>query len=187
MSSQPPFDLVFAAAPTVTMVGNDLVINVDGFVSDWDTFTFSLDVHSSGNKRIVIRLKNPELVRCDDEIRSPYAQRIPLDVNSPAKIESNDDPAKLEPDEDIKPLESDLALANCQNTVACTVQPCRLLSRCTGNLDTKPGEPNVPWKYYIRPFDRSLVPYELGRRKRRSVGAADENQNSALAKRLKSF
>ncbi|KAI5991187.1 hypothetical protein EDD15DRAFT_2369107 [Pisolithus albus] len=186
MSSQPPIDLLFATAPTVTMVGNDLVVNVNGLVSDWDTYTFSLDVRSSGKKRIVIRLKNPELVRCDDEVRSPYAQRIPLDVNSPAKIESNDGPVKLELDEDVKPLESDLALVDCQNTVTCTVQPCRLLSRCTGNPDTKPGEPNVPWKHYIRPFDRSLIPYELGQRKRRSVDGADENRNSAIMKHLKS-
>ncbi|KAI6020739.1 hypothetical protein PISMIDRAFT_8674 [Pisolithus microcarpus 441] len=174
MSSQPPFDLVFARAPTITMVDNDLIINVDGFVSDWDTYTFSLNVHSPGNKRIVIRLKNPELTRCHEEVRSPYAQRIHLDVGDPVKTELNDDPIKLGPDEDIKPSGPDLALADCQNTC---IQP---FFSCTGNPDIKPGEPNVPWKYYIRPFDQSLIPYELTRRKRSVdvADVADENQNS---------
>ena len=54
--SLPPTHLLFAPALTITMVQNDVFVDIEGLVSDWDTYTFSLDIPSPGKKVGIIQL-----------------------------------------------------------------------------------------------------------------------------------
>ncbi|KIN94643.1 hypothetical protein M404DRAFT_34809 [Pisolithus tinctorius Marx 270] len=71
----PPTNLIFAPALTITMVGNVVVVDIKGLSSDWDAYTFSLDMPSPRTKRI-----------------EPYAQPVPLEnvmleYKDPIKLE----------------------------------------------------------------------------------------------------
>jgi len=45
------------------------------------------------------------------------------------------------------------------------VSPCNLLSRRCGNPNARPTDPFAPWRYSVRPFDRSNIPSEAAKRK----------------------
>ena len=54
--SRLPADLLFASTPTITMVENVVLVDIEGLVSDWDAYTFSLDIPSPGKKVSIIQL-----------------------------------------------------------------------------------------------------------------------------------
>ncbi|KAI6156951.1 hypothetical protein BKA82DRAFT_25909 [Pisolithus tinctorius] len=175
-------------APTITMASNDIIIDVDGFVSEWDTYSFSLDIASPGKKRIVIRLKHPNFLRCA-EVESPYVQAIQLEDIAKLELDEvelpSDEQLKLESVGEVK-LESNVSeVFNASDSVGCTVLPCHMLPMFFANPDVKTEDPNALWRYYIRTFDWSLLPHELGKRKGRSLDATDEKPKPT--KRLKSF
>ncbi|KAI6011094.1 hypothetical protein PISMIDRAFT_20089 [Pisolithus microcarpus 441] len=75
-----PTELVFARPPTITMVEDVVLVDVDGLTSDWDTYTFSLDILSPGTKRIVLRVQHPDFHKRDcPRVREPYAQSVQLE------------------------------------------------------------------------------------------------------------
>ena len=49
-------DLLFAPTPTITMVKNIVLVDIEGLISDWDAYTFSLDIPSPGKKVSIIQL-----------------------------------------------------------------------------------------------------------------------------------
>ena len=53
--SMPPTDLLFASVPTISMVEDVVLIDLESVLSDWDVYTFSLNVSSPGKKVSFIR------------------------------------------------------------------------------------------------------------------------------------
>jgi len=46
----PPTHLLFAPVPTISMVEDVVLIDLESILSDWDAYTFSLDMTSPGKK-----------------------------------------------------------------------------------------------------------------------------------------
>ncbi|KIK18991.1 hypothetical protein PISMIDRAFT_14042 [Pisolithus microcarpus 441] len=75
-----PTELVFTRPPTITMVEDVVLVDIDSLTSDWDTYTFSLDILSPGTKQIVLRVQHPDFHKCDrPQVREPYAQSVLLE------------------------------------------------------------------------------------------------------------
>ncbi|KAI6036208.1 hypothetical protein BKA83DRAFT_14042 [Pisolithus microcarpus] len=75
-----PTELVFARPPTITMVEDVVLVDIDSLTSDWDTYTFSLDILSPGTKRIVLHVQHPDFHKCNrPQVREPYAQSVLLE------------------------------------------------------------------------------------------------------------
>ena len=53
--SMPPTDLLFASVPTISMVEDVVLIDLESVLSDLDAYTFSLNVSSPGKKVSFIR------------------------------------------------------------------------------------------------------------------------------------
>ncbi|KIK11574.1 hypothetical protein PISMIDRAFT_19408 [Pisolithus microcarpus 441] len=76
-----PTELVFAPPPSITMVEDVVLVELDGLTSDWDTYSFSLNIPSPGTKycyqHIVLRIEHSEFHKYDrPRVREPYAQSI---------------------------------------------------------------------------------------------------------------
>ncbi|KAI6154773.1 hypothetical protein BKA82DRAFT_23255 [Pisolithus tinctorius] len=163
------------------MASNDIIIDVNGFVSEWDTYSFSLDIASPGKK-------HPNFLHCT-EVESPYVQVIQLEDIAKLELDEvklpSDKELKLESVGEVK-LESNVSkVFNVSDSVGCTVLPCYMLPMFFANPDIKTKDLNALWWYYIRTFDWLLLPHELGKRKGRRLDATDEKLKPT--KWLKSF
>ena len=61
MSAKPKAHFHFAPAPTISMVEDTILIDLKSVLSDWDAYTFSLDVTSPGKKASFIKLLSSRL------------------------------------------------------------------------------------------------------------------------------
>ncbi|KAL4064068.1 hypothetical protein V8B97DRAFT_1876307 [Scleroderma yunnanense] len=78
--SMPPTHLLFAPVPTITMAENIVLIDLEGPISDWGVYTFSLNIPSPGTKRVILHIKHPDLHKYGHPwVREPYAQPIPFE------------------------------------------------------------------------------------------------------------
>ncbi|KAG1793230.1 hypothetical protein EV424DRAFT_1354278 [Suillus variegatus] len=94
----------------INMLEDNILIEIDGVGSMWDTYCLGLNVVTPGFK-------------CEE-------------VDS-VKIEKDD---QVQIDED-----------------SVTVSPCNLLTRRCNNPNASPTNPHAPWRYSVRPFDRSDI------------------------------
>ncbi|KAI6013378.1 hypothetical protein PISMIDRAFT_9516 [Pisolithus microcarpus 441] len=180
-----PTELVFARPPTITMVEDVVLVDVDGLTSDWDTYTFSLDILSPGTKRIVLRVQHPDLYKCNrPRVREPYAQSVQLEnvmleyVKAIKSEESTEvsiavskgvDEAHVKPEPrdnhvDVLRLDSKDNSTNVLPSHKISLFPCHVLTRSTGNPAAEEGMPSQPWKYYVRSFNPHILPDEIASR-----------------------
>ncbi|KAG1780968.1 hypothetical protein EV702DRAFT_1193802 [Suillus placidus] len=117
---------------TINMLEDNILIEIDGVGSMWDTYRLGLNVVTPGFKSF-FRFRN-----IDRAIQMEETTVKCEEVDS-VKIEK-DDQADIPLDED-----------------SVTVAPCNLLTRRCNNPNAKPTNPYAPWRYSVRPFDRSDI------------------------------
>ncbi|KAG1815331.1 hypothetical protein EV424DRAFT_1541165 [Suillus variegatus] len=115
----------------INMLEDNILIEIDGVGSMWDTYCLGLNVVTPGFKRVVFRFKN-----IDKAIQIEETTVKCEEVDS-VKIEKDD---QVQIDED-----------------SVTVSPCNLLTRRCNNPNASPTNPHAPWRYSVRPFDRSDI------------------------------
>ncbi|KAI6014258.1 hypothetical protein PISMIDRAFT_17957 [Pisolithus microcarpus 441] len=168
-----PTNLTFAPAPTITMVDNIVLIDVDGFSSDWDAYTFSLNISSPGTKVENVTFENKEPVKSEEITVMLPSQSVP----TVSKLEEPGESHSIK-------LED---LADCENgmqTASLTLFPCTLLTRITGNMQARDDMPSKPWKYYLCSFDPSILPIEIERRKEAMEKYEDRLEREEKRRRL---
>ncbi|KAG1903025.1 uncharacterized protein F5891DRAFT_1212991 [Suillus fuscotomentosus] len=141
---------------TINMFEDNILIEIDGVASTWDTYCLGLNIVTPGSKRVIFRFKD-----IGKAIRegSSDSGHITNEVSSTLKADN----VKTEPDlveTCVKFEEDDKDSINSVN-----VSPCNLLSRRCGNPNARPTDPFAPWRYSVRPFDRSNIPSEAAKRK----------------------
>ncbi|KAI6037331.1 hypothetical protein PISMIDRAFT_13445 [Pisolithus microcarpus 441] len=59
------------------MVKDVILVELDGLTSNWDTYSFSLNIPSPGTKCIVLHIEHPEFHKYDHpRVQEPYAQYV---------------------------------------------------------------------------------------------------------------
>ncbi|KAI6011854.1 hypothetical protein BKA83DRAFT_4131301 [Pisolithus microcarpus] len=159
-----------------------------GFSSDWDAYTFSLNIPSPSTKRIVLHVKHPEFHKHGrPRVSEPYTQpvqveNVTFENEKPIKSEEGSQalttskleeagecPSALKLKEpsgcDSNNLEDSTDGKNGLQVTSVALFPCTLLTQCTGNPQAKEDKPLQPWKYYLCSFNPSILPIEITRRK----------------------
>ncbi|KAG1789646.1 uncharacterized protein HD556DRAFT_1305802 [Suillus plorans] len=139
------------SSSNVTMLGDVVVVEIDGLDASWATYVLSLDMESPGRKRVVFRFK--DLRR--NEGSKPDEDMMPV-------VKSEEENIKTEPEEDLT-IKVEEDLPELLPAIACTVSPCRLLSlRC--NNPANPNRTDKPWCYWVRQLTNSDVAAAVARR-----------------------
>ncbi|KAG2151827.1 hypothetical protein BD769DRAFT_1658277 [Suillus cothurnatus] len=141
---------------TINMFEDNILIEIDGVASTWDTYCLGLNIVTPGSKRVIFRFK--DIGRAIRE-GSSDSGHIANQVSSTFEA----DKVKTEPNlvkTSVKFKEDDKDSMNSVN-----VSPCNLLTRHYGNPNTRPTDPFAPWRYLVRPFDQSDIPSEAAKRK----------------------
>ncbi|KAI6043852.1 hypothetical protein EDC04DRAFT_2890556 [Pisolithus marmoratus] len=192
-----PTSLAFAPTPTITMVDDVVLVDIEGFSSDWDVYTFSLNISSPSTKRIVLRVKHPEFHKHGwGEVKEPYAQPVQVENVSfenrePVKSEEitlslEETTLKLEEPSECPSIKSEDS-ADCESrlqTTRLTLFPCTFLAWSAGNPQAKDDVPSKPWKYYLRSFDPLILPIEISRRREATEKYEDRLERETKRHRL---
>ncbi|KAG1881232.1 hypothetical protein F4604DRAFT_1922238 [Suillus subluteus] len=141
---------------TINMFEDNILIEIDGVASMWDTYCLGLNIVTPGSKRVIFRFKDiGKTIREGSSDSGHIANKVSSTLEA--------DNVKTEPDlveTCVKFEEDDEDSMNYVN-----VSPCNLLTQRCGNPNARPTDPFAPWRYLVRPFDRSNIPSEAAKRK----------------------
>ncbi|KAG1838103.1 hypothetical protein DFJ58DRAFT_734024 [Suillus subalutaceus] len=153
---------------TINMFEDNILIEIDGVASTWDTYCLGLNIVTPGSKIS----------------ERPFERaHLTLAISSANKVWSTlkADNVKTEPDlvETCVKFEEDNE--DSMNYVFSKERvSCNLLTQHCGNPNARPTDPFALWRYLVQPFDRSTIPLEVAKRK-----ALHEDIKDYPSKRLK--
>ncbi|KIO11938.1 hypothetical protein M404DRAFT_20503 [Pisolithus tinctorius Marx 270] len=178
-----------------------IYLEVDGFMSDWNTHCFTIDIATPGPKKIVFRLKNLTT--------APAKDNQPADADSsPEEIALNKvEEASLELDVvrrifmqaykgSIRLQEAYLRVCEADNLKTesdfpkfepISASPCRILPRHLGNPNAPPDTyERKPWAYRVTPFDPFKIPTNMAKRKLREADVSASKADAPKRFKLES-
>ncbi|OAX32417.1 hypothetical protein K503DRAFT_805244 [Rhizopogon vinicolor AM-OR11-026] len=145
----------------VSMLEDVILLDIDGVVSGWDSYTFNLDIASPGTKRIVLRIRDIAALaqnNANNHTTSTVQASDPANTKTEdVKVETSEQKCNIKVEEDNVSLLSD--------SIDCVVSPCHTLTKRCNNPDPNPMDPYAPWRHVVRPFDASKLPTEVAKRK----------------------